>query len=328
MLMSCSFTVVAQKTTPLRFRDDGTFKIVQFTDLHYIHGDKRAQRALECIRTIAQVERPDLIVVTGDIIFDRPAAPCMNDVARCLDSIGIPYCTVFGNHDAEYDLDHDALHRLLQTPNNIEPPHTEGEEYDYVLRVMGSRDDSTRAVFYFLDSHSHRWFGLIHGYAWLKKKQIKWYRALSDTFSRENGGEPVPSLMFFHIPIPEFAKAARKQRIPLVGSRCEPACVPPYNSGMFKAVKRQGDVMGIFCGHDHNNDYAVLWKDILLAYGRYSGGNTVYNDLPGNGARVILIRERERKIETYIRLRDGSVYNQLTVPDNMVKSDYKERDTE
>lgn len=37
--------------------------------------------------------------------------------------------------------------------------------------------------------------------------------------------------------------------------------------------------MGMFVGHDHNNDYAVAYKEVLLAYGRYTGGNTVYNDL-------------------------------------------------
>ncbi len=49
---------------------------------------------------------------------------------------------------------------------------------------------------------------------------------------------------------------------------------------MFAAMKEAGDVMGMFVGHDHDNDYAVMWKDILLAYGRYTGGNTVYNHLP------------------------------------------------
>ncbi len=61
--------------------------------------------------------------------------------------------------------------------------------------------------------------------------------------------------------------------------------------------------MGMFVGHDHNNnDYAVAYKEVLLAYGRYTGGNTVYNDLASNGARVIVLREGERKFDTYIRL--------------------------
>ena len=59
---------------------------------------------------------------------------------------------------------------------------------------------------------------------------------------------------------------------------------------MFAAMKEAGDVMGMFVGHDHDNDYAVMWKDILLAYGRFTGGNTEYNHLP-NGARIIVLDE-------------------------------------
>jgi len=52
---------------------------------------------------------------------------------------------------------------------------------------------------------------------------------------------------------------------------------------MFAAMKEAGDVMGTFVGHDHDNDYSVMWKGIVLAYGRFTGGNTEYNHL-SNGA--------------------------------------------
>ena len=46
------------------------------------------------------------------------------------------------------------------------------------------------------------------------------------------------------------------------------ACAPALNSGLFTAIKENGDVMGVFVGHDHDDDYAVCWYDVLLAYGR------------------------------------------------------------
>lgn len=48
----------------------------------------------------------------------------------------------------------------------------------------------------------------------------------------------------------------------------EKACAPLLNTGMFAAMKEAGDVMGTFVGHDHDNDYSVMWHGILLAYGR------------------------------------------------------------
>lgn len=81
----------------------------------------------------------------------------------------------------------------------------------------------------------------------------------------------------------------------------EEACAPKLNTGMFAAMKESGDVMGIFVGHDHDNDYAVMWKGILLAYGRFTGGNTEYNHLP-NGARIIVLDEgAARSLPGFVR---------------------------
>lgn len=96
------------------------------------------------------------------------------------------------------------------------------------------------------------------------------------------------------------------------------ACAPALNTGMFTAMKEAGDVMGVFVGHDHDNDYAVMWHGILLAYGRYTGGNTVYNHLP-NGARVIVLKEGQRTFDTWIDLAGGQQVNRSTYPDSFVK---------
>ena len=90
--------------------------------------------------------------------------------------------------------------------------------------------------------------------------------------------------------MPEYNEAASDENAILRGTRMEEACAPKLNTGMFAAMKESGDVMGIFVGHDHDNDYAVMWKGILLAYGRFTGGNTEYNHLP-NGSRIIVLDE-------------------------------------
>ena len=98
----------------------------------------------------------------------------------------------------------------------------------------------------------------------------------------------------------------------------EKACAPVLNSGMFAAMKQQKDIVAMFVGHDHDNDYVVAWKGILLGYGRYTGGNTVYNDLP-NGARVIEMSEGKREVETWIRLKGNEVINRINYPADFVK---------
>lgn len=104
----------------------------------------------------------------------------------------------------------------------------------------------------------------------------------------------------------------------------EKACAPELNTGMFTAMKEAGDVMGMFVGHDHDNDYAVMWKGILLAYGRFTGGNTEYNHL-SNGARVILMKEGARTFTTWIRLKGGEIIDKTVYPDSYMKDDWRKR---
>ena len=81
----------------------------------------------------------------------------------------------------------------------------------------------------------------------------------------------------------------------------------------------QGDIIGTFVGHEHVNDFAVLWKGIMLCYGRYTGGSTVYHGIPGgNGARIIELTEGVRGFRSWIRIKDG-VINDFTYPSEIIK---------
>lgn len=89
-----------------------------------------------------------------------------------------------------------------------------------------------------------------------------------------------------------------------VGRRAENECPGALNPGMFAAMAETGSILGVFVGHDHDNDYIVAHHGIALGYGRFSGGNTTYNNLRP-GARVIVLHEGERGFETWIREDDG-----------------------
>lgn len=79
-----------------------------------------------------------------------------------------------------------------------------------------------------------------------------------------------------------------------------------------------GDIEAIFVGHDHDNDYAVMWQGVLLAYGRYTGGNTVYNNLP-NGARVIELTEGVQGFRTWIRTANNQIEQYVKFPESFLK---------
>lgn len=321
------FTVLfcQAQISPLKFNKNGEFKIVQFTDVHFKYGNPASDIALKRINEVLDAEQPDLVVFTGDIVYAAPADTAMRTVLACASSRKIPFVVTFGNHDDEQDKTRAELYDVIRSvPFNLHPDRGGVDSPDYVLTVKSADGKKDAALLYCLDSHSYSKIPGVKGYDWLTFDQVNWYRAQSAAYTARNGGEPLPALAFFHIPLPEYNEAASNESAILIGARMEKACAPALNTGMFTAMKEAGDVMGIFVGHDHDNDYAVMWYNILLAYGRFTGGNTEYNHLP-NGARVILMKEDARAFTTWIRQKGGEIVDKTIYPDSFVKDDWRKR---
>lgn len=320
-MLMCIGQAFAQNT--LRFKK-GLFKIVQITDLHYKLGVKASEQGLACVREMVETEKPDLVVVTGDIIYSAPADSTLSVVLKTFAKLGVPFCMTFGNHDYDFKTPAVALYNQMQKTPNCVMPVLQGKNTDYSLSILSSNGKRTAAVLYCIDTHNKPAIGGIGGYQWISHNQITWYRQRSMVYKQKNGGRPVPSLAFLHIPLPEFNYATANTQCPMYGSRLERAYSPSINSGMFASIKEMGDIMGVFCGHDHDNDYAVSYFNVLLAHGRFSGGNTEYNHLK-RGARVIVLKEGKREFDTWIREVGGNVLYRTTYPKSYVKDDWRKR---
>lgn len=320
-MLMCIGQAFAQNT--LRFKK-GLFKIVQITDLHYKLGVKASEQGLACVREMVQTEKPDLVVVTGDIIYSAPADSTLSVVLKTFAQLGVPFCMTFGNHDYDFKTPAVALYNQMQKTPNCVMPVLQGKNTDYSLPILSSNGKRTAAVLYCIDTHNKPAIGGIGGYQWISHNQITWYRQRSMVYKQKNGGRPVPSLAFLHIPLPEFNYATDNTQCPMYGSRLEKAYSPSINSGMFASIKEMGDIMGVFCGHDHDNDYAVSYFNVLLAHGRFSGGNTEYNHLT-RGARVIVLKEGKREFDTWIREVGGNVLYRTTYPKSYVKDNWRKR---
>lgn len=306
--------------TSLKFNCDGTFKIVQFTDTHFKQGKKASQKAVECITSVVDEENPDLVIFTGDQIYADGAENALNALTQPLVERGIAFAAVFGNHDHQFDMTRPAMYDLMQSrPGSVMPPRGDADSPDYAIPVLTSDGTAVAEVLYCMDTHDTTAAWTVGGgYDWLTEEQIAWYRTTSETHSTLNGNRPIPSLLFIHIPLPEYKIAAEANPDLVYGNwreKKKEICCSAFNSGMFDAMKERGDITGVFCGHDHDNDFLIPHEGILLAYGRYSGGKTVYNHLGKNGARVILLDcKKPSQIQTWIRLADGSALFPYTFP--------------
>lgn len=306
----------------LSFKQDGTFKILQFTDTHYIAGDSRSKRALDNVNHMLDLEKPDLVIHTGDVIFGEPAEPSVREILKPIVDRKIPFAVAFGNHDEEFGKSRqEMLDIVMSMPNNLNTK-TEGiyGVTNSVLTLHASKDDKVCRLIYILDSN--RWAtipDITDTYGHIHFDQIKWYRKKSQEYAKLNGGKPVPAFAFFHIPLPEYREAAADTKnAKIIGTRSEPVHCPNINSGMFVSMKEMGDVQAMFVGHDHNNDCAMYWRKMFLVYGRFSGCDTVYNDLKPNGARVITVYEDKDEFRSWIRLMNGTVIQDSIFPKDFI----------
>lgn len=317
MVLAMGIGTLSAQNNDLRFNQDRKFKIVQFTDIHWIYGNPASDKAGERMAEVLDAEKPDLVIFTGDVVFDKPAGKALDKALEPVVERGIPFAVTWGNHDDEHDLTRAELSAHIASKSGNLTSTTEGisGQTNYTLTIKSSKGDRDAAVLYIFDSHSYSPLKQIEGYDWIKHDQVQWYIERSRSFTQANGGKPLPALAFFHIPLPEYREATQNQNIYMVGTRKEMACAPEVNTGLATAMLEAGDVRGVFVGHDHVNDYVVDWNGILLGYGRFTGGATVYHDIPGgNGARVIELTEGAHSLRTWIRIKGQKVINEVNYP--------------
>jgi len=110
----------------LSVKEDGTFKILHLTDLHFINSQVTSSRsvvadltlrddwAMTAVTAVVREAEPDLIIVTGDVVFTQNLVALITQTddnyeafrkaADFIDSFGIPWAFTFGNHDEEGSL--------------------------------------------------------------------------------------------------------------------------------------------------------------------------------------------------------------------------------
>ncbi|WP_168120854.1 metallophosphoesterase family protein [Paenibacillus sp. HB172176] len=295
---------------PLKFREDGTFTIVQFTDIHWKDGRESDRNSRLLMKQVLEQEQPNLVVFTGDVVggynCEDPIA-AFHEAVKVVEERRIPWAVVFGNHDTEKII---TRQQFMDAVTGCECSVTEqGPEEisgygNYVLQIEDGVGHCA-ATLYFLDSGSFSSLPHVKGYDWIRRDQVDWYVQQSREITASNGGTPIPALAFFHIPLPEYREVWEREVC--YGNKFENVCCPPINTGLFAAMVEMGDVAGTFVGHDHTNDYWGSLHGIRLCYGRATGYNTYGQEGFPRGARVIRLTAGERQFESWLRLDDGSV---------------------
>ena len=315
----CLFTfpvvILAQDVPDLRFSESGKFKILQFTDTHYIAENETAKASVNLVGEMLDAEKPQLVVFTGDIVVGGDIMKGWDEILAPIIERKTSWAALFGNHDDEGGKTRrQIMDHITKKPfccASAGPENIKGVG-NYVLEIKNA-DGAAKAILYCMDSNAYSTVGGVKGYGWFGFDQIQWYRDTSAKYRKMNNDKPMPALAFFHIPLNEYTIISSKPEN-LIGEKREDECPGAINTGMFAAMVECGDVMGTFVGHDHVNDYIGVLNGVAMAYGRFSGTKTTYVMEP-HGTRTIEISDNgERSFKTWIRLTGGETILPVEFP--------------
>ena len=263
------------------------FRILQLTDLHfhnYPFSDNDEKTLINIQRTV-KTAQPDLIVLTGDIIFS-PEVPdpsgTIKKIAEFFNQYDIPIALTYGNHDSEKYISRKELILMEKHFNNL--AHKKNEmivngKLFYNLEIKSLKDEIPHVV-YLIDSGDYAKESNVF-YDYIEPSHVAWLDYVNQKYE-----DSMTNVCFTHIPLIEYDEA---QDNILEGHHNEDISSSEVNSGLFSVMLKHQNLKAVFCGHDHDNDFVSERFNKTLAYGRVSGFNC-YGGLP-RGGRIIDLDE-------------------------------------
>ena len=304
----------------IRFDENGKLKILHIADTH-LNYDKHFDASIWVIAEACDVEKPDLVVLTGDNTHPNEdpekTKKLINALMNIFESRKIPVAVTFGNHDSEGGpMTREDIMEYYQTFSCV--ISTDNSENfkncaTFNVPVLASDSDKVNFNLWVFDSGDYDEDEPRH-YDRVRTEQIEWYKETSAKLKKENGGKTVNSVAFQHIIVPEIydvlKKSDSKQPYAIkhiyneeefymfdseqvnYGTLNEKPCPGYYNDGQFDALVETGDVLAMFTGHDHTNAFGVRNQNIDI----YTSPMTRYKGLAYTtqyGYRVVEIDEKD-----------------------------------
>jgi len=251
--------------------------ILQFTDLHhYNDGSREDKDGIRLISTLADRIRPELVVLTGNIVDARSCqnySSFRNVVAPFID-LKIPWTYLPGNHDDETKtFPRKELMNVFSLPlcaskfaNSFTHTIQLGPMKLYLIDSNGSLSTDTPT-----------------------------YQSLNSN----TPCEPEVSVAFFYVPLQEL-----KQSKALAGPNGEEPRAAEHIPAYFKALLARRKVHALFLGHDYWSDFDSELDGSWMYSGRVSGFNTstmnISKAIKSRGGRVIQYDSSNKTLSTWM----------------------------
>lgn len=279
--------------------------------------------SIKLLTLAVRKEKPDLAVFTGDQIYgidprlkiggtQKNVERIISSYVKVLEDSGVPFCVTFGNHDAQCGISNNEQTEIYERS----PYYVGGDRLDEdntgTTHISLFDENGKKHVFdlFLFDSGGQSASG---EYFPVTENQLEWYRTVRE--NEKKNGDNVPSIVFQHIPVPEFFDVIKKvprgtkgaveafrthknefyvlpdEIIENGGFMHESPATPDRNSGEFELLKKDGGCLAVIVGHDHINSFVAEKDGIKLIYTQCAGFN-VYGPKRQRGVRIIELDEK------------------------------------
>ena len=321
-VLTLSFSSSAHDRTELKFNKDGKFTILLFTDIE--ENEMPMSDSVNLWNAAIEKANPDLIIYNGDNQKVQDDEDALENVRKAITEItkpacdrSIPFAVIFGEKDASSGV---SKEKQVDMYKNISGCLTGTSAMSssgsgaYNLTIKGSSGEDDIFSLWLFDTCSPLgdddtlFKPSAHKQA---ESQNQWYVNKSESLKEKNDGEPLPSLVFQHEPVPEIYDLLEKTDKGLfssvrgegekssdryilsdkaTGTLNAGPYLSNYMTGRFDLWKQQGDVIGAFFGHEHVNDFQGDADGIYLSQ-TFKSGARGYGEIEYSGARVITLYE-------------------------------------
>lgn len=295
---------------------DKDFKVMQLTDIHIGGGwmsVAKDKKALNAVAAMITAEKPDLVVVSGDLTFPVPfMAGTFNnktgatEVAELMEQLGVYWTLCFGNHDTEA-YSYYNREKISEFYSSDKYPHclfqAGPEDVDgygnQLFNIKNSKGEVIRSIIIF-DSHAYKdddLFGIKWHYDNIHQNQVDWYAEKIEEVKAMNNGKIAPSSVIMHIPLVEYKDAwyeymdnGMKDTKDVkfisgaVGEEDPYVLCGVGEDNLFEKIIEKGSTDSLFFGHDHLNYSVLNCKGIDMVYG-YSIDYLAYSGIDKKGAQ-------------------------------------------
>lgn len=274
----------------LKFKN-GKFTVLQVSDAQDLQHVRHAM--LDMLDIAYDRLCPDLVVLTGDNILGNHLRDCwyihkylvntkekeykametaIRKLVEPIEKRNIPFAMIYGNHDDVNEITKEEqadIYRRYCHCVGLETDDGRPECATYNIPIYSGDGNTVKYNLWMMDSS---WFDKTekkcHGY--VKKESVEWYKKKSAQLKKENGGAPVPSLLFQHIPMREtlglieetdreHSAVEWKGKYYKLKDDCDgvlgelPGVTEEFDNGQLEAMKECADIKAAVFGHDHVN---------------------------------------------------------------------------